>query len=198
MWIRPSRQWPVDFQYFYHIEMDDFKRTIDFKHIRIYRKLAAAITQSDSNLICLRMLNNVDICVLKISHIQWTTCRLAMKIADNWQVHSIRINETIYSVDKFHPSTLCFIRCKGRMVLCLLLFISSCKRRSYWRFRNDIITLQVPKGFYPVIPSDNQPTQNRIDLGRKIFLIRFFHERLYHFMGSCHHTDIKFTDGFTI
>lgn len=83
------------------------------------------------------------------------------------------------------------------MVVCLLLIVSSCKKDpSIEDSGNDIITLQVPKGFpYPVIPSDNQPTQNKIDLGRKIFFDPILSRDSSISCSSCHHTDKKFTDG---
>lgn len=61
---------------------------------------------------------------------------------------------------------------------------------------NEVITLQIPKGFpYPLIPSDNQPTQNRIDLGKKIFFDPILSRDSSISCSSCHHTDKKFTDG---
>jgi cytochrome c peroxidase len=83
------------------------------------------------------------------------------------------------------------------MVLCLIVLTSSCKKDSpVEETGNEVITLQVPKGFpYPNIPSDNQPTQNRIDLGRKIFFDPILSRDSSISCGSCHHTDKKFTDG---
>lgn len=61
---------------------------------------------------------------------------------------------------------------------------------------NEVITLDIPRGFpYPLIPSDNQPTQNRIDLGRRLFFDPILSRDNSISCGSCHHTDIKFTDG---
>jgi cytochrome c peroxidase len=61
---------------------------------------------------------------------------------------------------------------------------------------NEILTLNVPVGFpYPNIPADNQPTQNRIDLGKRIFFDPILSRDTTISCGSCHHTDKKFTDG---
>lgn len=78
-----------------------------------------------------------------------------------------------------------------------LIFISACKKDpAIEDAGNEIITLEVPKGFpYPNIPSDNQPTQNRIDLGKKIFFDPILSRDSTISCSSCHHTDKKFTDG---
>lgn len=89
------------------------------------------------------------------------------------------------------------IGAKGWVVLSIFIFIFSCKKDpAIEDTGNDVITLQIPKGFpYPVIPSDNQPTQNRIDLGKKIFFDPILSRDSTISCGSCHHTDKKFTDG---
>lgn len=78
-----------------------------------------------------------------------------------------------------------------------LIFVAACKKDPpIVDTGNEIITLQVPKGFpYPSIPSDNQPTQNRIDLGKKIFFDPILSRDSSVSCSSCHHTDKKFTDG---
>lgn len=64
---------------------------------------------------------------------------------------------------------------------------------------NEVITLQLPKGFpYPDIPADNQPTQNRIDLGEKLFFDPILSRDSTISCGSCHHTDKFFTDGLAL
>lgn len=74
---------PLDFQYFYHIGMDDFKRTIDFS-------TSAFTVVSGSNYAIgikfnlLDMLNNVDMRTENITHTM-NNMPLAMQIADNWQ-----------------------------------------------------------------------------------------------------------------
>lgn len=61
---------------------------------------------------------------------------------------------------------------------------------------NEVITLIVPKGFpYPDIPADNLPTQNRIDLGKQLFFDPILSRDSTISCGSCHHTDLYFTDG---
>lgn len=61
---------------------------------------------------------------------------------------------------------------------------------------NTVITLAVPKGFpYPDIPVDNLPTQNRIDLGRKLFFDPILSRDSTISCSSCHHSDLYFTDG---
>ncbi len=89
------------------------------------------------------------------------------------------------------------IDAKGWVALCVFIFFSSCKKDpTNEDTGNEVITLQVPKGFpYPAIPSDNQPTQNRIDLGKKIFFDPILSRDSTISCSSCHHTDKKFTDG---
>lgn len=86
---------------------------------------------------------------------------------------------------------------KGWIVLCVFIFLASCKKDAPIEGSgNDVITLQVPKGFpYPEIPADNQPTQNRIDLGKKLFFDPILSRNSTISCSSCHHTDKKFTDG---
>ncbi len=61
---------------------------------------------------------------------------------------------------------------------------------------NEVLTLDVPKGFpYPDIPADNQPTQNRIDLGKMLFFDPILSRDSTISCGSCHHTALYFTDG---
>lgn len=64
---------------------------------------------------------------------------------------------------------------------------------------NAVITLVVPKGFpYPVIPADNLPTQNRIDLGKKLFFDPVLSRDSTVSCGSCHHPELYFTDGLAL
>jgi cytochrome c peroxidase len=88
------------------------------------------------------------------------------------------------------------IDAKGWVALCLFICFSSCKKDPVIEDTgNEVITLQVPKGFpYPNIPSDNQPTQNRIDLGKKIFFDPILSRDSTISCSSCHHTDNKFAD----
>lgn len=82
-------------------------------------------------------------------------------------------------------------------ILSIVFFISGCKKDMPLEdMGNEIITLAIPVGFpYPVIPSDNQPTQNRIDLGKKIFFDPILSRDNTISCSSCHHVDKKFTDG---
>ena len=75
---------PLDFQYFYHIGMDDFKRTIDFS-------TSAFTVVSGSNYAIglkfdlLRMLNNVDMRTENITYNeQHAACNEKLH-QDNWQ-----------------------------------------------------------------------------------------------------------------
>lgn len=53
--------------------------------------------------------------------------------------------------------------------------ITSCRKDDAIDTGNEVLTLEVPTGFpYPNIPDDNQPTKNRIALGKKLFSIRYF------------------------
>lgn len=89
------------------------------------------------------------------------------------------------------------IDAKAWLGIGFFILFSGCKKDpAIEDIGNEVITLQVPKGFpYPVIPSDNQPTQNRIDLGKKIFFDPILSRDSTISCGSCHHTDKKFTDG---
>lgn len=64
---------------------------------------------------------------------------------------------------------------------------------------NKILTLNVPVGFpYPAIPSDNQPTQNKIDLGKKLFFDPILSRDSSISCGTCHHEDKLFTDALPV
>ena len=90
-----------------------------------------------------------------------------------------------------------------KLVLPFLLFIfllTSCKKKKDEVMNdmdegNKIITLSVPKTFpYPDIPSDNQPTKYRIELGRKLFFDPILSRDSTISCGSCHHEDKFFAD----
>jgi cytochrome c peroxidase len=91
--------------------------------------------------------------------------------------------------------TLASTDARALMLLCAMFFYASCREISEFEGTGDeVITLET--GFpYPVIPTDNQPTQNRIDLGEKIFFDPILSRDSTIACGSCHHTDKKFTDG---
>ncbi len=62
-----------------------------------------------------------------------------------------------------------------------------------------VITLTLPKGFpYPVIPSDNEPTQYRIDLGRKLFFDPILSRDSTISCSSCHLQNNYFQDGLPV
>jgi cytochrome c peroxidase len=64
---------------------------------------------------------------------------------------------------------------------------------------NEVITLQTPVGFpYPEIPEDNQPTKNRIALGKKLFFDPILSRDSTISCSSCHHVDKKMTDGLPV
>ncbi len=59
--------------------------------------------------------------------------------------------------------------------------------------------LEVPNGFpYPVIPSDNELTRERIELGRKLFYDPILSEDSSISCASCHLVNEAFTDGFSL
>jgi cytochrome c peroxidase len=79
--------------------------------------------------------------------------------------------------------------------LVLMLVLNACKKDDK-DSGNDVVTLQIPKGFpYPTIPSDNQPTKNRIELGRKLFSDPILSRDSTIACSNCHHADKKMTDG---
>ena len=64
---------------------------------------------------------------------------------------------------------------------------------------NEVITLQLPAGFpYPVIPADNQPTQNRVNLGKKLFNDVILSQNNSISCSSCHREHQAFVDGFMV
>lgn len=83
------------------------------------------------------------------------------------------------------------------LMFMLLSLVSSCKKDMPMEDPGSaIIELKIPRGFpYPIIPADNQPTQNRIDLGKKLFFDPILSRDNTISCSSCHHTDKKFTDG---
>ncbi len=85
-----------------------------------------------------------------------------------------------------------------RIQFCLFVFFiafASCKKDDP-KTGNEIIDLAIPIGFpEPNIPEDNRPTQNRIDLGRKLFFDPILSRDNTISCGSCHNTDKKMTDG---
>ena len=102
--------------------------------------------------------------------------------------------QIIELLNPFKPSFLLPV-CIG-----LLLFVGACRSDKGEIIpaddSNSIIRLQVPTGFpYPTIPADNQPTKNRIELGKKLFFDPILSRDTTISCSSCHHTDKKFTDG---
>jgi cytochrome c peroxidase len=89
-----------------------------------------------------------------------------------------------------------------KKLLLLLLIITtviSCKKDDEGEVidpNKQVITLALPKGFpYPNIPSDNQPTQYRIDLGKKLFFDPILSRDSTISCSSCHLQDKFFQDG---
>ncbi|MFN0049779.1 MAG: cytochrome-c peroxidase [Cytophagales bacterium] len=94
---------------------------------------------------------------------------------------------------------------KNRSILpiVVLILVSACKKNEVLDelgsktddAGSKTIQLTVPKGFpYPEIPLDNLPTQNRIDLGKKLFFDPILSRDSTISCASCHHTDKFFTD----
>lgn len=79
----------------------------------------------------------------------------------------------------------------------ILMFIASCKKTD--TVVNNTTVLEIPKGFpLPNIPENNQPTAERIELGRRLFFDPILSRDSTISCASCHHTDKKFTDGLTV
>ncbi|HRV52614.1 MAG TPA: cytochrome c peroxidase [Bacteroidia bacterium] len=77
--------------------------------------------------------------------------------------------------------------------------ITSCRKDDAIDTGNEVLTLEVPTGFpYPNIPDDNQPTKNRIALGKKLFFDPILSRDSTISCSSCHHTDKKMTDGLPV
>lgn len=77
----------------------------------------------------------------------------------------------------------------------LTLAVSSCNKEKP-DAGNEVITLQVPKGFpYPNIPAENQPTKYRVELGKKLFFDPILSRDSTIACGACHLPDKYFTDG---
>ena len=74
---------PLDFQYFYHVGMDGFKRTIDFS-TDAFTVVSGSDYSVGIEFDLLKMLNNVDMRTENVTHTM-NNMPLAMKIADNWQ-----------------------------------------------------------------------------------------------------------------
>lgn len=108
-------------------------------------------------------------------------------------------------LNNFLSRTYNFFSSKKTVVIILLfsLFVFSCKKEKHGAVGfvdpNKVITLAIPKGFpYPVIPSDNLPTQNRIALGKKLFFDSILSRDNTISCGSCHLEDKYFTDNLKV
>ncbi len=61
---------------------------------------------------------------------------------------------------------------------------------------NQIVHYKIPRGFpYPLIPVDNQPTKNRIALGKQLFLDPILSKDSTISCASCHKESAAFADG---
>lgn len=79
------------------------------------------------------------------------------------------------------------------------ILITSCHKDDAIDTGNEILELPVPTGFpYPDIPEDNQPTKNRIALGKKLFFDPILSRDNTISCASCHHEDKKMTDGLPV
>lgn len=64
---------------------------------------------------------------------------------------------------------------------------------------NKVIALNVPKGFlYPDVPVDNQPTKNRIELGKMLFFDPILSRDSSVSCASCHQPDKFFADNLRV
>jgi cytochrome c peroxidase len=89
--------------------------------------------------------------------------------------------------------------------ICLMvvfLCLSSCKKDKDvddLLTGDEVITLDIPSKFpYPEFPSDNQPTQNRIDLGKKLFFDPALSRDSTISCGSCHQENKFFADNLQV
>ena len=79
----------------------------------------------------------------------------------------------------------------------ILMLLAACSKQGI--DGNSVIRMTVPKGFpYPTIPADNQPTDNRIALGKKLFFDPVLSRDSTISCSSCHHTDKYFTDALAV
>lgn len=86
---------------------------------------------------------------------------------------------------------------KLTLVIFIFLSLSSCKKEEQ-KVDNEF-PLGIPKGFpKPAIPENNQPTADRIELGRRLFFDPILSRDSTISCASCHFTDKKFTDGLKI
>lgn len=72
--------------------------------------------------------------------------------------------------------------------------LTACKKEAV-KDGNTVITLATPKGFpYPTIPVDNQPTENRIALGKKLFFDPILSRDSSLSCSSCHLESYHFAE----
>ena len=89
----------------------------------------------------------------------------------------------------------------GLFLLCCIAFIACKKDDSYDALAegNNVISLDVPRGLlYPDIPADNQPTKNRIELGRMLFFDPILSRDSSVSCASCHQPDKFFADNLKV
>ncbi len=80
-----------------------------------------------------------------------------------------------------------------------IIGFTACRKDDAIDTGNEVLELQVPLGFpYPHIPEDNQPTKNRIALGKMLFFDPILSRDSSISCSSCHHADKKFTDGLAV
>lgn len=82
-----------------------------------------------------------------------------------------------------------------------IIFVSCKKDDSYDTMAegNKIISLEVPKGLlYPDVPVDNQPTQNRIDLGEMLFFDPILSRDSSVSCATCHQPEKFFADNLKV
>ena len=97
-----------------------------------------------------------------------------------------------------HISSPYDIKCRSGLWLicaCLLVLFWACTKDELPLPDSDIYELKVPAGFpIPVIPSDNELTKSRIELGRKLFYDPVLSKDSTRSCGSCHHAQLAFSD----
>lgn len=100
-------------------------------------------------------------------------------------------------------NTTCTIYTRGCFIFLWCILLLSCRRGNDPADEiaegNKIISLQVPKGLlYPDVPADNQPTKNRIELGRMLFFDPILSRDSSVSCSTCHQTDKFFADNLKV
>jgi cytochrome c peroxidase len=103
------------------------------------------------------------------------------------------VNKSDINISSFVDS-----RCRtGLWLTCagLLVLFWACTKEKIPLPDSDIYELKVPAGFpIPLIPSDNELTKSRIELGRRLFYDPVLSKDSTRSCGSCHYAQLAFSD----